>query len=295
MLSRSNALASTQSVMYELDWPRESPWQPGFYTSVLSRHESSIFHLSCSNIAEGWGRMTRLQLLAHEVIDSLLNGGELGHGTKMRIVSFRHCQRLDSPHMRLSASLGALMLSVVCCLAGTVEDYARNIAPLIEPAKLGTLGPRGANQRVQKVTYWLAMAKKEKRSTSSVAWQAVLLAGYTNKDAQALTKAAMVRNLSIAQKLGSLDEAGLAEMRKGNAATVKRGPYAGDQLSVDHIIPRAVVPELDNVIANLELMPLRMNESKSAKIGSRQRSLAAKLEKAGLLSEAGLRAVRESR
>ena len=32
--------------------------------------------------------------------------------------------------------------------------------------------------------------------------------------------------------------------------------YAGDQLSVDHIIPRAVVPELDNVIANLELMPL---------------------------------------
>ena len=30
------------------------------------------------------------------------------------------------------------------------------------------------------------------------------------------------------------------------------------------IIPRAVVPELDNVIANLELMPLRMNESKSA-------------------------------
>jgi hypothetical protein len=29
---------------------------------------------------------------------------------------------------------------------------------------------------------------------------------------------------------------------------------------VDHIIPRAVVPELDNVIANLELMPLHLNE-----------------------------------
>ena len=197
--------------------------------------------------------------------------------------------------MRLTIALGALLLSALCCLAGTVEDYARNIAPLIDPAKLATLGPRGANQRVQKVTYWMAMAKKEKRSTSSVAWQAVLLAGYTNKDAQALTKAAMVRNLSIAQKLGSLDEAGLAEMRKGNAATVKRGPYAGDQLSVDHIIPRAVVPELDCVIANLELMPLRMNESKNAKIGSRQRSLAVKLHGAGLLSEAGLRTVRLGR
>ena len=142
------------------------------------------------------------------------------------------------------------------------------------------------------MTYWLAMAKKEKRSTSAVAWQAVLLAGYTNKDARELTKAAMMRNLSIAQKLGSLDEAGLAEMRKGNAATVKRGPYAGDQLSVDHIIPRAVVPELDCVIANLELMPLRMNESKNAKIGSRQRSLALKLHGAGLLREMGLQAVK---
>jgi hypothetical protein len=35
-----------------------------------------------------------------------------------------------------------------------------------------------------------------------------------------------------------------------------------------------VVPEVDNVIANLELMPLRMNESKNAKIGDRQRDMA---------------------
>lgn len=46
----------------------------------------------------------------------------------------------------------------------------------------------------------------------------------------------------------------------------------GNQLSVDYIIPCAVVPELDNCVANLELMPLRMNESKNAKIGSRQKA-----------------------
>lgn len=46
---------------------------------------------------------------------------------------------------------------------------------------------------------------------------------------------------------------------------------AHSRLSVDHIIPRAVVPELENVIANLELMPLRLNESMNAKIGDRQR------------------------
>ena len=84
---------------------------------------------------------------------------------------------------------------------------------------------------------------------------------------------------------------GLAEMRKGNAATVRRGPYVGDELSVDHIIPRSVVPELDNVIANLELLPLRVNERKNAKLGQRQRDLARKLNAAGLLSEPGLKAV----
>ena len=45
------------------------------------------------------------------------------------------------------------------------------------------------------------------------------------------------------------------------------------------------------MIANLELMPLRMNESKNAKIGSRRRSLTTKLNAAGLLSSAGVKAV----
>jgi hypothetical protein len=55
-----------------------------------------------------------------------------------------------------------------------------------------------------------------------------------------------------------------------------------------------VVPELDNVIANLELMPLKMNEGKNAKIGARQVDLARKLHKAGLLSSEGLKAVEKS-
>ena len=80
-------------------------------------------------------------------------------------------------------------------------------------------------------------------------------------------------------------------MRRGNAPTVRKGPYAGQVASVDHIIPRAVVPELDCVVANLELLPLRVNESKNSTIGARQRDLANKLHNAGLLSDAGLRAV----
>jgi hypothetical protein len=123
-----------------------------------------------------------------------------------------------------------------------------------------------------------------------VAAKAVALVGMKGK-AASLTAAAMVRNLKIAEELGCLDAEGLRDMQKGQAPTVRKGPYAGDELSVDHIIPRAVAPELDNVIANLELLPLRVNEAKNDKVGARQLDLARKLQKAGLLSPEGLKAV----
>lgn len=81
-------------------------------------------------------------------------------------------------------------------------------------------------------------------------------------DAAQLTVDAMIRNLRIEDQLGCLTSEGLAEMRRGRSPTVTCGPYAGDELSVDHIIPFAVVPRLDHVIANLDRMPLRMNRSK---------------------------------
>lgn len=80
-------------------------------------------------------------------------------------------------------------------------------------------------------------------------------------------------------------------MRRGRAPIVQKGPYKADELSVDHIIPRSVVPELNNVIANLELLPLKLNESKNSKIGERQRDLAHRFREAGILSQTGLHAV----
>ena len=54
------------------------------------------------------------------------------------------------------------------------------------------------------------------------------------------------------------------------------------------------MPEPDSVTANLELMPLRMNQSKNAKVGERQLSLAEKFYAAGLLSRDGLEKVRRT-
>lgn len=186
--------------------------------------------------------------------------------------------------------LRVLLLMVLACgslVAAAVEVGV--LAALLDPVKLGTLGPRGANPRVQKAVCWLALAKAEGQMPEVLVERA--LAGTMKPAAARLTKEALLRNLDIAERLGCLDAEGLAEMRQGKAATVKRGPYAGDQLSVDHIVPFAVAPELGNVMGNLELMPQRMNAAKGARVGERQVSHARKLHKAGLLSEAGLRAV----
>ncbi len=88
----------------------------------------------------------------------------------------------------------------------------------------------------------LAEARADGFDPAGVAKRAVARAGMKGK-AGTLTAAAMVRNLDIAEKLGCLDKAGLADMRRGQAATIRKGPYAGDELSVDHIVPRAVAPE----------------------------------------------------
>jgi len=100
-----------------------------------------------------------------------------------------------------------------------------------------------------------------------------------------LTAKAMARNRVISERLGCLDAEGMERMRRCASPIVKRGPYAGEKLTVDHIIPRAVTPSLDLVLANLELMPHSLNLRKGAKIGQRQIDLANKLRDAGLLSE----------
>ena len=66
----------------------------------------------------------------------------------------------------------------------------------------------------------------------------------------------------------------MAKLRKGNAPTITKGPYAGEIVTGDHIIPRSVTPELDNTLFNLEFMPLTLNQRKCAKVGQRQIDLA---------------------
>ena len=95
----------------------------------------------------------------------------------------------------------------------------------------------------------------------------------------------LVRNRTILERLGYLNDTGMDKLRRGRAPTITRGPYAGELATVNHIIPRSVCPELDNRLYNLEFLPDTLNKRKSTKIGDLQRQLARKWHEAGLLSE----------
>ncbi|MFL5239810.1 MAG: hypothetical protein ACJ8EL_19875, partial [Rhizomicrobium sp.] len=48
-------------------------------------------------------------------------------------------------------------------------------------------------------------------------------------------------------------------------------------------VPRALYPQLDNVLANLELMPMKLNRAKSASFGQRQGFELSRFRDAGLI------------
>lgn len=193
--------------------------------------------------------------------------------------------------LRFLLILSLFLVTQGCSRPIAAEGASAKIHPLIDPAKLATLGDRGANSRIQKVTEILWQAKVNGQDPAKVADKAVELIGWGGTEKGRLTSAAMVRNVTILERLGSTTPEDLEDMRHGRAATVRKGPYVGEVLSVDHIIPRAVAPELDNVIANLELMPLTLNRKKNDKIGDRQVSLAKAFRDAGLLQDAGFQRV----
>ena len=192
----------------------------------------------------------------------------------------------------MSSVLRILAVMLLTCAFAGADTIREALVNLCDPAKIATItAERGANPRVRKIAYWLEVARRDGRDPA-VEMRAVMAAlGWSGTAKGELTAEAMVRNRVIAERLGCLDEEGMADLRGGRAAIIRNGPYAGDKLSVDHVIPRAVCDELDTTLANLELMPMRMNSSKSDTIGERQLAMARKFHAAGLLSAAGLAAV----
>ena len=137
------------------------------------------------------------------------------------------------------------------------------------------------------------MAKREGHDPREIIDRARAFTG--SQDAARLEeqKESLIRNRTILERLGCFDDAGMETLKKGNAPVITKGPYAGEIVTGDHIIPRSVCPELDNTLFNLEMMPLTLNQKKLAKVGQRQIDLARRWNADGLLSDKGLKAVLE--
>jgi hypothetical protein len=179
-----------------------------------------------------------------------------------------------------------LFAAVLAAFPAEGRDTERTaLVALCDPAKIATLqSERGANPRIRKIAYWLEVARLNGHSPDAEMAVTMDAIGWGGTLKGQLTAAAMARNRTIAERLGCLDAEGMELLRRGMAPTIKRGPYAGEKLTVDHIIPRAVAPTLDKVLANLELMPHSLNIRKGAKVGQRQADLANKLLQAGILT-----------
>jgi hypothetical protein len=79
----------------------------------------------------------------------------------------------------------------------------------------------------------------------------------------------------------------MAELKRGKSATITKGHYAGQEAEAGLVIPKAVCPELQNQVMNLELIPVSLNRARSEKVTDRAKVFAKELYDAKLLSGQG--------
>src|SRR4029079_13914128 len=90
------------------------------------------------------------------------------------------------------------------------------IAQLSDPARLATLGERGANPRLNKIVYWLHAADHNGMPPGT-AVQLAQIINWTSQPRAALVKASLLRNWKIAEELGLFTPENLDRLRHGKA------------------------------------------------------------------------------
>jgi len=199
------------------------------------------------------------------------------------------------PIMRVAIAL--IFFCPLCLEAGQrIPSPAAAIANLTDPSKLSTLkGERAANPRLFKCVYYIATAKEQGQDPKVVLAEAAKLNGTSGTPYAGFIEWGLIENLRIAKSYGVLDSVGMEQMRRGKAPTITKGAFIGQEAEADHVIPRAVCPELRNQVLNLELLAASENRAKSDKIGQRQVTFAKELYDARLLSEEGWKSIQNKK
>ena len=185
-----------------------------------------------------------------------------------------------------------LLLAATPSIIAAPSTAAVAIAAQTDPAKLATLkGERAANPRLQKCVYWLAYAEELGEKPEVVLDESAKLNKTAGTPYAGFLNWGLLENLKIAKELGLLTPEGMVELKRGKSATITKGQYAGQKAEAGLVIPKAVCPELQNQVMNLELLPASLNRAKSDKVTDRAKVFAKELYDAKLLSEEGWRKV----
>ena len=181
-----------------------------------------------------------------------------------------------------------LLLPTFELKAEDAKTAQQAIASLTDPKKLATLkGEREANSCLQKCVYWLAYAEEQGEKPEAVLDKSAKLNKTAGSPYAGFVSWGLLENLKIAKELGLLTPEGVAELKQGKSATITKGQYSGQKAEPDCVIPRALCPELQNQVMNLELLPASLKRSKSDKVTERAKVFAKELYEAKLLSEEG--------
>lgn len=186
---------------------------------------------------------------------------------------------------RKQLGIASLLLAILAGLGWQFTPIPAIVAisSLSDPAKLATLGKRGANPRLNKIVYWLDVARDRGLAPAGTVEWAQRLNGVSGPRAP-LVRDTLLRNLRIAEQLGLFTDSNRGRLRSGEAGIITAGPYKGETVEIDHIVPISLAPELGNELANLEMLPRPLNRSKSNRVGARQIDVAEEFRQAGMLS-----------
>jgi hypothetical protein len=185
-------------------------------------------------------------------------------------------------------SLLVLILAVAPSIMAAPSTAAVAIAEQTDPRKLAKLkGEGAANPRLQKCVYWLACAEEQGEKPETVLDESAKLNKAAGTPYAGFVSWGLLENLKIAKELGLLTPEGMAELKQGKPATITKGQYSGQKAEADGVIPKAVCPELQNQVMNLELIPASLKRAKNDKVTDRAKVFAKELYEAKLLSEEG--------
>jgi hypothetical protein len=169
--------------------------------------------------------------------------------------------------MRLSlAILSTLFLILAPANAEPLEETRLIVRSLLDPAKLATLRPRSASDRIDKAMYWLHLSPDPAAVMAAV----VSDYGWTGTAKGELLTWRILENLAILETLGCLTPDNLELLRRGRAPTITRGPYAGQIVELDHIVPVQHAPHWSNLIPNHQYLPQSLNRAKSNRMTSKE-------------------------